>query len=72
MEGDDEACKEVLQEVVFVNREGNPAGLSALAVMVLVWVLSLLNVDIPTEVAAAAVGLVAGVVSYFNPRESEA
>lgn len=55
-----------------MNRENNPAGLSALAVMVLVWVLSLLGVDIPEAVAAAAVGLVAGVVSYFNPRESEA
>lgn len=51
--------------------ENNPAGLSALAVMVLVWVLSLIGVDIPTEVAAAAVGLVAGIVSYFSPRETE-
>ena len=54
-----------------MNPQRNPAGLSALAVMVLVWIFTLLNVEIPTEVAAAMVGLVAGGVSYFNPKESE-
>lgn len=46
----------------------HPTGLAALASTVLVWVVQQAGVDMPAEVAAAVVGLVAGVVSYFTPR----
>ncbi len=51
-----------------MNRRQNPAGLSAAAVTVLVWIGLLAGVDIPAEVAVSIVGLVAGGVSYFTPR----
>lgn len=51
-----------------MNARQNPAGLSAMAVTVLVWAALQAGVQIPAEVAAAIVGLVAGTVSYFTPR----
>lgn len=51
-----------------MNRQQNPAGLTALGVTVLVWIASVAGLTIPQEVAAAVVGLTAGVVSYFSPR----
>ena len=47
----------------------NPAGLSAMAVTVIVWAALQAGVEIPAEVAAAIVGLSAGAVSYFTPRQ---
>ena len=51
-----------------MNTKQNPTGLTALAVTVLVWVALQLGVDLPAEVAVAIVGLAAGGVSYFTPR----
>lgn len=49
----------------------HPTGLAAAATTVLVWIVAQAGVDMPPEVAAATVGLVAGVVSYFTPRNAE-
>ena len=51
-----------------MNVQQNPAGLSAMAVTVLVWAALQFGVEIPADVAAAIVGIVAGGVSYFTPR----
>lgn len=51
-----------------MNTRQNPAGLSAMATTVIVWAALQAGVEIPAEVAAAIVGLVAGGVSYFSPR----
>lgn len=51
-----------------MNTKQNPAGLSALAVTVIVWAALQVGLEIPPEVAAAIVGLAAGAVSYFTPR----
>lgn len=51
-----------------MNRQQNPTGLSAMAVTVLVWIALQAGIEIPAEVAASIVGVVAGVVSYFTPR----
>ena len=39
-----------------------------MAATVLIWGASLAGVEVPGEVAAAIVGLAAGLVSYFTPR----
>lgn len=46
----------------------HPAGLSAAAATVIVWAATQAGLDVSPEVAAAFVGLIAGVVSYFTPR----
>ena len=51
-----------------MNTRQNPAGLSAAATTVLVWTALQLGVEIPAEVAAAIVGIIATAVSYFTPR----
>ncbi|WP_320672395.1 hypothetical protein [Patulibacter defluvii] len=48
----------------------HPAGLAAAAVTVLVWLASVLGLDLPPEVAAAIVGLAVGAVSLRAPRFS--
>lgn len=52
-----------------MNARQNPTGLSAMATTVLVWVALKAGVEIPAEVAVSIVGLVAGAVSYFTPRD---
>lgn len=49
-------------------RVDHPTGTAAGAATVLVWIVSQFGVDVPAEVAAAAVGLIAVVVSVFTPR----
>lgn len=51
-----------------MNTTQNPAGLTALAVMVLVWAGGLAGLDIPAEIAAAIVALTTALVSKFTPR----
>ena len=46
----------------------HPAGLTAAATTVLVWVASLAGLDIPAEVAVGIVALLTTLVSAFSPR----
>lgn len=46
----------------------HPTGAAALATTVLVWVAQTIGLDLPAEVAASIVGLVAVIVSAFTPR----
>lgn len=48
--------------------QNHPTGLSAAAATVIVWIATQAGLDVTPEVAAAFVGVIAGVVSYFSPR----
>ena len=48
----------------------HPTGLSAAAATVIVWIATQAGLEVTPEVAAAFVGVIAGIVSYFTPRNA--
>lgn len=51
-----------------MNTKQNPAGLTAAAGIVLVWVAKQVGLDLPSDVALNIALLVTVAVSYFSPR----